>query len=114
MTPRERALEFVRRFAAGEVDRLESLLAEDLLLTGPFLQVDSRAAYLEALRRDPPENCGLRVLSVTDESDTVAVFYEYQKRDTTVTVAQLFRFRGDQISEIVLVSICALCMMHRL
>ncbi len=103
MSHREQAVEFVRRFAAGDVDGLEPLLAEDLQLAGPYLQVKSRAAYLEALRRDPPEPCGVRVLSVTDNGDTVAVFYEYEKRDMTLTIAQLFRFSDQRISEIRLV-----------
>ncbi len=103
MSHREQAVEFVRRFAAGDVDGLELLLAEDLQLAGPYLQVKSRAAYLEALRKDPPEPCGVRVLSVTDDGDTVAVFYEYEKRDTTLTVAQLFRFSDQRINEICLV-----------
>ena len=103
MSDREQALEFVRRFAAGDVDGLEPLLSEDLQLEGPYLQVESRAAYLETLRREPPEPCGVRMLSVTDNGDTVAVFYEYQKRDMTLTIAQLFRFSDQQISEIRLV-----------
>jgi hypothetical protein len=103
MNHREQALQFVQRFAAGDVAGLEPLLSDDLRLTGPFLQVESRAAYIEALRREPPEPCGIRVLSVTENGDTVAVFYEYDKRDVTLTIAQLFRFTDRQISEIRLV-----------
>jgi hypothetical protein len=99
MTHREQAVEFVRRFAAGDVDRLEPLLAEDLQLTGPYLRATSRAAYLEALRQGPPEPCRFRILSVTDDGDQVAVFYEYEKPDSTLTIAQLFRFTGERISE---------------
>jgi hypothetical protein len=100
---KDQALEFVRCFAAGDIAGLEALLAEDLRLTGPYLQVESRAAYIDALRRDPPEASDARVLSVTDGGDTVAVFYEYEKRDSTVTVAQLFRFGDQGISDIRLV-----------
>ena len=103
MSNRERALEFVKRFAAGDVAGLEPLLSEDLRLAGPFLQVDSRTAYLEVLGRDPPEPCGVRLLSVTENSDTVAVFYEYEKRDGTLTIAQLFGFSNQRITEIRLV-----------
>ena len=99
MSNRERALEFVKRFAAGDVAGLEPLLSEDLRLAGPFLQVDSRTAYLEVLRHDPPEPCGVRFLSVTESGDAVAVFYEYEKRDGTLTIAQLFRFYDQRIAE---------------
>jgi hypothetical protein len=88
MNHREQALEFLQRFAFGDINGLEPLLAEDLRLAGPYLRVESRAAYLEALRREPPEPCSIRVLSVTETDDTVAVFYEYEKRDTTLTIAQ--------------------------
>jgi hypothetical protein len=103
MTLGDLALAFLHRFAAGDVDGLEPLLAEDLRVKGPYLTVRSRAEYLAALRRDPPEPSGLRVLSVTENDDSVAVFYEYEKRDGTLTVAQLFRFRDDVIYEIRLV-----------
>ena len=96
----DHALQFLERFAAGDVDGLEPLMSEDLRLMGPFLEVDSRADYLEALRRDPPEPCGFNILSVTEESETVAVFYEYEKPDVTLAVAQLFRFEHHLISEI--------------
>ncbi|NIM63852.1 MAG: DUF4440 domain-containing protein [Acidobacteria bacterium] len=100
MTHRDLALAFLHRFAAGDVDGLEPLLAEDLRVKGPYLTVRSRAEYLAALRRDPPEPSGLRVLSVTENDDSVAVFYEYEKRDGALAVAQLFRFRGEQIREL--------------
>ncbi len=103
MTNREQALEFVQRFAAGDIEGLEPLLAEDLHLAGPYLQVESRAAYVDALRREPPEPSSVRVLSVTDNGDTVVIFYEYEKRDNALTVAQLFRFTDQRISEIRLV-----------
>ena len=70
---------------------------------GPYLRVTSRAAYLDALRKDAPEPCRVRVLSVTETGDTVAVFYEYEKPGRTLTIAQLFRFSGQRISDIRLV-----------
>ncbi|KPJ92184.1 MAG: hypothetical protein AMS18_07900 [Gemmatimonas sp. SG8_17] len=104
MSHREQALEFVRRFAAGDIDGLEPLLTEDFQLAGPYLQVESRAAYLDALRKEPPEPSHVRVLSVTDDDgDTVAVFYEYKKPHMTLTIAQLFRFADQRIREVRLV-----------
>jgi hypothetical protein len=48
MNHREQALEFLRRFAFGDIDGLEPLLAEDLQLAGPYLRVESRAAWRTA------------------------------------------------------------------
>ena len=41
--------------------------------------------------------------SITAEADAVTVFYDYQKPGGDLTVAQLFRFAGPKISEILLV-----------
>jgi hypothetical protein len=56
MSHRDLALDFLRRFAGGDVDGLEPLLAEDLRLNGPNLELESRTAYLEALRPPPPRS----------------------------------------------------------
>jgi hypothetical protein len=103
LSSRQRALAFVQRFAAGDVDGLALLLAEDVRVVGPRLDVASRADYLAALRGDPPHPADARVLSVTDHGDTVAVFWAYEKPERAVTVAQLFRFRGARIAEMHLV-----------
>jgi hypothetical protein len=100
---RERALAFVQRFAAGDVDGLASLLAEDVRVVGPQLDVVSRANYLAALQGDPPQPAAARILSVTDEGGTVAVFWDYLKPERIVTVAQLFRIRDGKICEILIV-----------
>lgn len=39
-------------------------------------------------------------MSVTDDDDTVAVSHEHEKRARTLMIAQLFRFSGHHISEI--------------
>lgn len=61
------------------------------------------AEYLDSLRSDPPENCEYKILSVTEDDDAVAAFYEYQKPDKEMTIAQLFRIREKQIQNVLLV-----------
>ena len=103
MHNRDRALDFLKHFCAGDVDALPALLADDLQVTGPLFQFNARAAYLKSLRDDRSEPCGYRILSVTDSEDSVAVFYDYEKPSGTLAVAQLFRFREGQIAEMFLV-----------
>ena len=103
MTNREVVLEFLRRFCSGEVDGLESLLAEDLQFSGPFHHFGSRYAYIQSLKDEPPEKCGCRVLSLAESGEDVCVFYEYEKSDQSITVAQLCKFKDRKISEILLV-----------
>jgi hypothetical protein len=103
MTHCEQALAFLSHFCAGDVDALAPLLAGDLRFTGPLFTFDSREAYLESLRASPPDRSGYRILNVTESEDSVAVFYEYEKPDQLLAVAQLFRFKEGQIAEISLV-----------
>lgn len=103
MNNREIAMEFLRRFCAGDVDGLDSLLATALQFNGPFHQFHSSEAYLVSLKNNPPKKCSYRVLSVTECSDSVSIFYNYEKSDRTITIAQLFRFENQKISEILLV-----------
>jgi hypothetical protein len=96
-------MEYLKRFCAGDIDGLEPLLAADLNFTGTFHTYHSASEYLDSLRRNPPEKCGYKVLSVTESEDSVAVFYEYQKTKQTVKLAQLFRITKQQIDDVVLV-----------
>jgi hypothetical protein len=97
------ALKFLSCFCAGDINGLAPLLAEDLEFTGPFHRLRSRDEYLDILKNDPPEKCGFRVISISEDGDSVSVFYDYEKSDSSVTIAQLFKFRNQKISEILLV-----------
>lgn len=103
MTNREVVLEYLRCFCAADIDSLESLLAVDLDFSGTFHTYRSASAYLSSLRNDLPEKCEYKVLSVTENEDSVAVFYEYQKPDRVMKIAQLFKIRNHKIREVLLV-----------
>ncbi len=100
---RTRAVEFVEQFCAGNVDGLKSLLAPDLIFRGPYHEFDSRESYLQSLLSDPPEPAGCHLISVTEASDSVAVFYEYRKDLGPLMIAQWFRFRDAAICETLVV-----------
>lgn len=96
-------MEYLRCFCAGDIDGLLPLLSADLRFTGPFHTYGSASEYLDGLRNDPPEKCEYKVLSVTEGEDSVAVFYEYQKPDRVMRIAQLFKIMNYEITEILLV-----------
>jgi hypothetical protein len=100
---RDLALEFVRRFCSGEVRGLEPLLAPNFNFQGPLFEFESREEYLEALAQDPPEAGPCRILSLTESQDQASVFYEIQRMEGTILVAQLFRFASGKICESLLV-----------
>lgn len=103
MTNREIATEYLRRFCAGDIAGLAYLLAHDVRFTGPFHTFYSSTDYLDSLRHDPPEQCGHKILSITENEDAVAVFYEYQKPDKPITIAQLFKIKNEKITETLLI-----------
>lgn len=103
MDPQELALAFLDAFGAGDLDRLRSLLAEDLRFRGPFLSADSRAAYLDALAQDPPGDGAAEVLHASQDGDAAAVFYRYTTPRGSALIAQLTRCRDGRIAAITLV-----------
>ena len=103
MTNREVALEYLRCFCSGDVDGLEQLLAADLNFRGTFHEYFSSADYLADLRSAPLETCGYRIINVTEDVGSVAIFYDYEKPDKVMTIAQLFKVREGKISEVLLV-----------
>ncbi len=103
MNNREIALEFLSRFCVADVDGLAPLLSEDLQLNGPLFHFDCREAYLDSLKDSPLEKCGYQVLSVTENQESVSIYYDYEKVAGAITIAQLFRFRDQKITELLLV-----------
>ena len=103
MTKRDVVMEYLRCFCAGDIDSLQPLLATELNFTGTFHNYGSASEYLDSLKDDPPEECGCKVLSITENEDTVAVFYEYQKPKRVMQIAQLFKIKEERIHDILLV-----------
>jgi hypothetical protein len=103
MTNRDVALEYLRCFCNGNIDGLSPLLADRLRFLGTFHDYCSASEYLDSLRNDPPEKTKYKVLSITEGNDSVAVFYEYQKPEFVLQIAQLFKFKNCKINEILLV-----------
>ncbi len=103
MTNRDVVEAYLRWFCGGDVDGMETLLATELSVCGTLHSYSAAAEYLDDLRRDPPEPSVCRILSVTESVDSVALFYEYQKTDRTVRIAQLFTLESQRAKRILLV-----------
>lgn len=97
------ALKYIKSFCNANINALEPLLAADLRFTGPFRTFKSAEDYLESLRKDPPEKCQYNILSITEGEESVVLFYEYQKPECTILIAQLFKIDNQKIRETVLV-----------
>ena len=103
MTPKYLALTYIERFCAGDVKGLDELLCERLRFTGPFLQAETKAAYLQSLTIGPPEPAEFRIMSVTENGKEASIFWEYIKPKGTGVIAQWCRTDGDCIAEMRLV-----------
>ncbi len=99
----ETVVAFLDRFCAGDVEGLAGLLADDLEFRGPLHRSRSREAYLDSLREAPPDKVEYEILEMTENQDSVAVFYEYKKTGGSFVIAQLCRFTGERIQSIDLV-----------
>jgi len=103
MSQRDIALAFLKHFCAGEIEEMAPLLAADLRFEGPLYRFNSAREYLAALRNDPPEPCHYEILSITESADSVALFYDYQKPNGSLAIAQLFTMGDQRIQAIRLV-----------
>lgn len=103
MTKRDIALVYLSCFCAGDIEGLVPLLAEDLCFRGTLHTFQSATDYLDSLRDNPPVVCDFTVVSITENRDSVAMFYELTKPNHPLSVAQLFRFREDKICEVLLI-----------
>jgi len=103
LRPSQLAEQYIQAFCAGDLEALRDILADDLSFRGPLFEFSSAAAYLESLEEHPLARSDYRILSVLEDGQSAAVFWEYQKSDTSLLLAQLFKSDGERISEIVLV-----------
>lgn len=103
MTKRDIAMEYLRCFCDGDIDGLALLLAPDLKFMGPLHIFTSSEQYLDSLRAEPPEKSRYEILSITENDDSIVVFYVYFKLKQVMVIAQLFNISNGKIDEILLV-----------
>ncbi|KAA3610399.1 MAG: hypothetical protein D8M58_05715 [Calditrichaeota bacterium] len=103
MSNKEVAKKYIEFFCSGEIEKLSVLLSPDLFFSGTFFIFHSAKEYLDNLRKNPPEKCNHKIISITENEDSIAIFYEYQKPEKTLPVAQLFKIKNQKIQEVLLV-----------
>lgn len=86
MTSQEVAEKFVRLFCGGNIESLESVIAENFRLQGPLLQTESKAEYLASLSGNLAPDPEAKILASFGNAEKAAVFYTYQGN----TIGQLF------------------------
>jgi len=95
---------FLQRFCQGDADGLAPPRDPALGFRGPLHRFSSAAQYLQSLRTDPPGRRAYRVLSVTEDAGTVAVFWACDGPGEVLLRARLFQVRNGRIAAIVRLS----------
>jgi len=103
MTNKDVAVLFVQNFCESKIDLLGPLLTETFRLSGPFFECQSREEYLQKLKEHPPEEAIFNIINCFEDGEQVCLVYDYTKAASTTTIAQLFQFRDQKISEIQLI-----------
>ncbi len=110
MSPRELALRYLDIFvgtgSAGGAPleaMLDVLHPTDFRFEGPFAAFDSAAAYVQALRDDPPLNCSYEPIAVLEQRDEACVVYDFVRDELRAKMSQLVRVRDGRICHLLLI-----------
>ena len=104
MAPLEIALRFMDIFFSGQdIERLYEILADDLKFEGPFYRFDSSRDYIDSLLSDPPVGCEYKILQSFENGPCVNLIYEFSKPNICIQMSQLFEFRNNKITKVVLI-----------
>lgn len=101
MTPKETAIDFLRRAASGDVDNAYRLVAPDFRHHNPYF-----ASGAEALKAGMRENAvrnpnkAFEVQRAVAEGEFVAVHSRVQMAAMTIAVVHIFRFEASLIAEL--------------
>lgn len=104
MTPLETAGKYMDiLFDEGDLDELFDLFTAELRFKGPLYRFETAEAYINSLKKDPPEGFHFRILKTYVDDSSVCLIYEFSKADITTPMAQLFEFEDGLISKIELI-----------
>jgi len=104
MTPLKLAQRYLDIFyGGGAIDDLRAILADDLSFRGPFYRFDSAAAYIDALKSDPPEASSYQILASYEYDNSACLIYQFSKQAITTPMAQTFELVDGKIARILLI-----------
>lgn len=104
MTPLELALVYMDcLFETGDFDHLRTYLDDNLRFEGPLYRYESADDYINALKRDPPDNFSYKILKTWSDQSSACLVYQFTKPGISTTMAQVFETSGDKIKSIQLI-----------
>lgn len=90
-------------FSGRDLDRLYSIVADDLRFTGPLYHFASAREYVESLKADPPVDCHYELRHTFEHGPWVNLIYEFFKPTVRADMSQLFEVRDEKIIRILLI-----------
>ncbi len=103
-TPTELALKYLNAFIGHEpLESMEAVFAENLIFEGPFQRTTSAKAYIESLRKNPPNNVSIETEDVFEKENSVCFVYQFSKQGIKTRMVQTFEVNDEKISKIILV-----------
>ena len=102
--PLELAESYMKSFFGQEpLEFMEPLLAESLIFDGPFHKSSSAKEYLDALRKNPPNDVHYDLEEVYENQNSACLVYLFSKPGVETRMVQIFEVKDGKISKIKLV-----------
>lgn len=90
-------------YGEGRPDELEEIVAEDLRFRGPFFSFDSAKAYIDSLKKSPPEGFNYSLLKAYEDGSSACLVYEFTKPGVSTPMSQVFEVADGRIQKILLI-----------
>ena len=104
MTPLDLSLHYLEiLFSGKDLDRLETILHEELQFRGPFYQFDSAQEYITSLKTDPPLGWSYKIIHAFEQDNIVNLVNYFSKPGVNTIMSQLFQVIDNKITNMVLI-----------
>jgi len=105
MSPTELAKIYMMSFFGHKpLEKMKSILAEDLIFTGPFYKYNTAEDYIESLKENmPTEELSYEILQEYEHENSCCIVYQSKKQGDDETMAQLFEVNENKITRIRLI-----------
>ena len=104
MRPLELAHKYMAAFyGESPLESLRTLLADNLIFTGPFNTFNSAQSYMDSLTSDPPCNFAYQLLARYENVNSACLIYRFIKPGINEPMAQIFETEKDKIQKITLI-----------
>lgn len=105
MNPTELAKIYMMSFfGKNPLEEMKSILAEDLIFTGPFYKYNTAEEYIQSLKENMPNvEISYKILQEYENENSCCIVYQTKKQGLEESMAQLFEVNENKITRIRLI-----------